>query len=232
MLTNATAALFIEEKGAGFIRAVTFLQSLPFLPLIELLLLGAPIAIHLFLGIRYVWEAKCNSFATDGSAPSLTGYVRNHLFTWQRITAVIVGLGLIAHVVTMRFLHRPVESSKTTFLVPVQPDTGLPSIAAQLGVSLDDQQGAVITKDFGTACLFLVRETFKSVVLCVAYSLFVIAASFHAANGLWTFASAWGIALNEQGRSICRRVSTMVGLALACGGLACVWMTYWVTLYS
>src|ERR1700680_135924 len=60
LLTNSQAALFIGEDGSGFVRAVNFLKNLPYLPVIEIVLLGIPLLIHGIWGIRYLWNAEYN----------------------------------------------------------------------------------------------------------------------------------------------------------------------------
>ena len=286
LLTNSEAALFISEDGAGFIRMVKLLHYLPYLPAIELFLLGVPITIHAILGIQYLYEAQCNSRAKKGNEPYLP-FARNFAFTWQRITSVILVVGVIAHVLTMRFIYQPVHASGERYALQIKPDSGIVTLAPRLKTTLvtpeskpyllktlhqkkevidkalllpipspilatkktdlqllTNEQNFIndlaptkenwiaITPDFGTAILLLVRQTMSNVWLCVLYSLFVGAATFHAANGLWTFAISWGISLNESGRVTMRRISNLLGFALLFGGLACIWLTYWVTLRS
>lgn len=286
LLTNSEAALFPDEEGSGFIRMVRIIHALPYLPLIEIFLLGVPIAIHAVLGVIYVWEARCNSRRTDGSTPYLP-FARNFAFTWQRITSIILVVGVTAHVVTMRFLFQPVAVGAETYSLSVKPDPGLLSLAPRLKTILitpdskpyvlqslmqkkevvdnsllrpippavlaakkekakkleldqhfittlspSQTEWFAITPDFGTAALLLVRETMRLWWVCILYSLFLCAATFHAANGLWTFAISWGLTLNESGRVIVRRLSNLIGFSLAFGGLACIWLTYWVTLRS
>jgi succinate dehydrogenase / fumarate reductase cytochrome b subunit len=285
MLTNSEAALWVGEEGSGFVRAVNFFQTLPYLNLIELFLLAVPISIHAFLGVRYFCEARWNSWVSNGSRPALK-YTRNHAFTWQRLTAVVLVLGVAAHVLSMRFLERPQEvdiGPHSRYAVPVVADAGLLTLAPRLKsiiVTPDtiaklqsnarqllvavktqstianpderlfhvkniehfaavlnelrptDEAWTVITPDFGTAFLLIVRENFRSPWICILYTIFVMAACFHAANGLWTWSISWGIPLNEQGRRVVRAVGVLLGLALLAGGLASIWMTYWVTLHN
>lgn len=290
MLTNSESALLIGEKGTGFIRAVNFLQSLPYLPFIEFFLLAVPIAIHAVLGLIYFCEARFNSFSSDGSKPTLPHFIRNHAFTWQRLSALILVVGVIVHVLSMRFIERPQEIGATPFTkfaIPVAADSGMLTLAPRLKVTLvtpdsqasllahlehkirgidQDLQNSVsstikaenqahkelleitasfigslhpsssswtaICEDFGTACLLIVRENFRIPWICMLYTIFILAASFHAANGLWTFAISWGGPLNEGGRRVIRGIGTVVGFALFAGGLASIWLTYWITLRS
>lgn len=236
LITNSEAALWFGEDGISFIRSVNLLNSLPYLPLIELFLLGFPIAIHMGLGIAYLFEARFNSYRRKTSAPYLP-FPRNKAFTWQRITSVILVIGVFAHVLTMRFINRPVEHSKKFYLT-VEADAGLPSLIPRLDTTITktisdhSEEWQAETPDFGTAALLMVRESMKHVWICIFYSIFVLAACFHAANGLWTFGIAWGIAMNEQGWRIARIGSSLLGIGLALGGLACIWLTYWVNLRS
>lgn len=289
ILTNSSSALLIGEEGSVFIRGVNFLQSLPYLPVLEIVLLAVPIAIHAFLGIRYFMEARWNSFASDGSTPSL-GYLRNHAFTWQRITALILIVGVFAHVVTMRFLQRPDEIMTPTqkkYAVPVIEDPGLITLAPRLrtmvitprskvallevldrrmkvaelklqmateptlfaandlirerlkeyyqfisALSPTETSWTVLAPDFGTALLLIVRENFRTPWICALYTIFIFAAAFHASNGLWTWAISWGIPLNECGRRVVRGIGVLLCLGFLFGGLASIWLTYFVTLNS
>jgi len=277
MLTNSEAALLVGKDGSGFIAMVNLIHSIPYLPLVEIFLLAVPIAIHVYLGIIYLYEAKTNSWPTDGSKPALPSFARNHAFTWQRITSLVLVIGLLAHVINMRFMHHPKQVG-SSYAVEVEADRGLVSLAPRLQTQLitprskehllqpkvekkdpslpptiqaeqcyeiqneneqiefiettspTKDQWIAVAPDFGTAALLLVRENFRTLWICILYTIFVLAASFHAANGLWTFAICWGIALNEQSRKIVRLISTGLGFMLASGGLACIWLTYWVNL--
>jgi succinate dehydrogenase / fumarate reductase cytochrome b subunit len=238
LLTNSQAALFIGDDGAGFIRMVNFLKSLPYLPLIELFLLGFPILFHAWYGMVYLRQAKYNSgtlASTKGAEPALGDFSRNKAFTWQRITAIFLVVAILLHVIWMRFLNDPTvlrEWNQTSYQVKVTMDEGLLTVADRLNVNIEQQADGLhaIADNPGTALLFVVRDTFKSPLLCILYSFFVLAASFHAMNGFWTFCISWGITLNEQARVIVRRC-TNIGMALlAFLGLAAIWLTYWVNL--
>lgn len=56
-------------------------------------------------------------------------------------------------------------------------------------------QVVAVAKDFGTTSLLTVRDTFKHPLYGALYTLFVLAACFHAFNGLWTFCITWGVVL-------------------------------------
>ena len=303
LITNSQAALFIGESGAGFIRAVNFIKNLPYLPVIEAILLGVPILYHMFWGLSYLFSAKINAFPSNGAHhPSLTRYGRNHAYTWQRITSWILFVGLLAHVGSMRFYRYPAivkRGMQEVYFVKVSMDPGLYTVSNRLGVSLynedkiealrkriqtetaelnslskevqgfwDDRssssayleknaelalryqtlqegqlylqgiekralsEGEVIAvaEDFGTATLLLVRDSFKSLFQVILYTVFVLAAVFHAFNGLWTFLITWGIVIRMRSQS--RAVNGCMALMALMGflGLAAVWGTYYLNL--
>lgn len=229
LLTNSRAALFFGDDGKGFIQSVNFLQSLPFLHVIEVLLLAVPISIHGYFGILYFFEASFSTIRSDGTKPYLP-FARNFAFTWQRLTALILVVCVIAHVVTMRFLLVPQQIGTTSsHTVTLTFDTGLETLAPRLHAKIepiDDKTCVAITENFSTALLLLVRDTFKSYTACFLYTIFVLSACFHAANGLWTFCISWGISLNERKRKIARVASNLLGVSLAFLGLVAIWLTY------
>ncbi|MGA8163822.1 MAG: succinate dehydrogenase [Waddliaceae bacterium] len=143
LLTNSQAALWLGGDGSGFIHAVNFIKHLPYLEVIEILLLGVPIFIHLVWGIQYLRTGKLNSFPTDGTTPSLTQYPRNHAYSWQRITSWILVATLLGHIIHMRFLEYPYSAKvngKNLYMVRVNLDEGLYTLAGRLNVQLYDQQ--------------------------------------------------------------------------------------------
>jgi succinate dehydrogenase cytochrome b subunit len=143
LLTNSQAALLFGQDGSGFIRMVNHLESIPFLPVVELLLLGLPFAIHIVWGVKYLLTSKANAHPTDGSTPQLTMYPRNHAYSWQRITAWLLIVGITAHVVQMRFLRHPEEvrvgGTESEYMVRVHLDPSLYATADRMNVKLYDQ---------------------------------------------------------------------------------------------
>ncbi len=117
------------------------IHNLPYLEAIEIFLLGVPLFIHLVWGVKYLWTAKFNSFPTDGSAPALTKYSRNHAYTWQRITSWIILFLLVFHIVKFRFIeypHSAVIGDNESYFVHITRDDGLQAVAKRLDVELYD----------------------------------------------------------------------------------------------
>lgn len=141
LLVNSQAALFLGDDGEGFVSAVNGIHNFPYLPLIEIFLLGVPIIIHMVWGIKYLQTSLPNSTHSDGSTPSLQEYPRNKAYTWQRITSWILLIGIIAHVVQMRFIEEPLSvklGHEEFYLVRLGQDEGLSTLAARLNVKLFD----------------------------------------------------------------------------------------------
>lgn len=254
LLTNSQAALWIGDNGQEFVKMVQFIHNLPYLEVIEITLIGIPIVIHGWWGVKYALTGKFNNYKTDGSAPHLP-LNRNRAYTWMRITSWIVLVGIILHVAKFRFVDYPTkvqEGDQTFWLIDVAMDKGLPSVAYRLDVTLYDAEairqtqgklgealekqhvksGHVIAscKEFGTASLLAVRNTFKYPIYIGLYTIFVIATCFHAGNGFWTFLITWGWVLKMAAQRAWVTVSTVLIGILLFLGLIAVWGTYWLNL--
>ncbi|MEC7840244.1 MAG: succinate dehydrogenase [Chlamydiota bacterium] len=284
LLTNSQAALYIGDDGYGFIHAVNAIHNLPYLNVIEILLIGTPFLIHGLWGIKYLMTSKQNAYFSTGKDPYFPKYARNQAYTWQRITSWILFIAIIAHVAEMRFIHYPTSAkvdATTYYMMPVSKDDGLYTLADRLDVKIYDEQqikkgqlqlqspgnkrakaGTKIAKllqeqkkaqeteyleamkawpletnevvtvspNFGTAELLLVRDTFKNPWMLFLYSLFVIAATYHAFNGFWTFCISWGLTLTARSQMIMRVISLGLMLLIGFLGLIAIWGSYLINL--
>lgn len=95
---------------------------------------------------------------------------------------------------------------------------------------LNENQVIAVTPSFGTAELLMVRNTFKNPFMIFCYTILVLAACFHAFNGLWSFMIAWGIALTSRSQQLFRSFSTGLMILISFLGLAAIWGTYLVNL--
>lgn len=141
LLANSQAALWFGDDASGFVKTVNGIHDLPYLYAIEIFFIAIPFLIHSIWGIEYFFTSKFNAFKTDGTTPSLSEYPRNHAYTWERITAWILLVGIVAHVIHMRFLEEPVSTQKGTdkyYMVRVGTDPGLYPLSARLGFELYD----------------------------------------------------------------------------------------------
>ncbi len=87
-------------------------------------------------------------------------------------------------------------------------------------------------RDFGTASLLSVRDAFKSPLYVGLYTIFVLAAVFHASNGFWTFLITWGVILKASFQKMMVNFSLVLMFLLGFLGLAAIWGTYWLNLKS
>ncbi|MBN4067394.1 succinate dehydrogenase [Simkania negevensis] len=92
-------------------------------------------------------------------------------------------------------------------------------------------QVIAVAPTFGTALLLRVRDVFKSPLMMILYTLFVLSAVFHAFNGLWTFLISWGVILTARTQDwaiwSCRGLMVLFALL----GLVTIWCTSWINLY-
>jgi succinate dehydrogenase / fumarate reductase, cytochrome b subunit len=91
-------------------------------------------------------------------------------------------------------------------------------------------QVVAVAKDFGTASVLSVRDTFKSPIYVALYTIFVLAACFHGFNGLWTFCITWGVIIKVAAQKRAMRWAWGLMALITFLGLASIWGTYWLNL--
>jgi succinate dehydrogenase / fumarate reductase cytochrome b subunit len=99
-------------------------------------------------------------------------------------------------------------------------------------IPLKDNQVIVEADAPGKAMLLMVRDQFKSPLMSVLYTIFVLAAAFHAFNGFWTALITWGAALSYRSQKAMIPVSAVGILVLSFLGLAAIWGSYLINLRS
>lgn len=93
-----------SAKGLiAYNKTVDELRGLPFLKGIEWTLLLGPFLFHMFYGLWRTYTTKPNCFRQN--------YGRNWAFLFQRITAIIVFVFVIYHVVGLRFFEPALDPS-------------------------------------------------------------------------------------------------------------------------
>ncbi len=134
LFTNSQVALFFTSGDLWFVSSVNFLQNLPYLKVIEIGLLGVPILYHAVWGVMYMLKSKSNAFHSDGSEPLIkTG--RNKAYTMQRMSAWVLLVGIVLHVLQMRVFDYPYKYQNQYYLT-IGVDDGIYSLANRLGVEL------------------------------------------------------------------------------------------------
>jgi len=287
LLVNSQAALFFEDSGHGFISAVNKIHEMAYLKVAEILLIALPFLVHGIWGVLYLWTGKLNAHHYKGVRPELPQYKRNRAYSWQRITSWILLVGIIAHVVHMRFVEYPIKvlmGEHRLYMVRLNFDPGLPSVAEKLDSELYDRtqiqekkqkfeaeeikldrakkesthdfqllnrmgegrewvdsaekrplnakQVLVVAPSAGAAFFLIVRETFKSPLMVILYSILVITAAYHGFNGLWTFMVTWGVTLTRRSQKIMKGITTLLMYTVMCLGLISAWGTYWTILFQ
>lgn len=96
--------------------------------------------------------------------------------------------------------------------------------------TLSQREVVAVADNFGTASLLVVRNTFKNPFYVGFYTVFVLAACFHAFNGFWTFLISWGIILKMSAQRSMATFAIALMLIVTFLGLAAVWGTYWINL--
>ncbi len=290
LLVNSQMALYFDDDGSSFVRMVNSIHNLPFLKAIEIIFLGLPFAIHGVWGFLYLRTSKLNAHRTNGSTPALAQFKRNRAYSWQRITSWLLIVGIIAHVVHMRFLEYPSHTqwgNKKIYMTALPYTPALSLVAQKLGAQLydadqlkekeqlmvqekalletmqpaDDSQDPyfvllnqvqeeeewlnaahdkpltgnkvlAVAPSAGAAFFLIVRQAFTNPLLVILYSMLVIAAAYHAFNGLWTFLITWGITLTRRSQKRVRAITTTLMGVVMFLGLLSAWGTYWTTLFQ
>ena len=93
-------------------------------------------------------------------------------------------------------------------------------------IHLTPNQVIAESSSFGTSTLLTVRDTFKSPIYIILYTVFVLAACFHGFNGFWTFLLSWGIIIRRAAQR--SMLSFAIGLMVLISffGLAAIWGTW------
>jgi succinate dehydrogenase / fumarate reductase, cytochrome b subunit len=99
--------------GPGdFNKAVTDLQSIPYVLFIEIGLIFIPLIYHAVFGMFITWEMRANNLSYP--------YPRNWFYTIQRVTGVILFFFILFHVLNFRFGLLPGLNDKSVAHYPNQ----------------------------------------------------------------------------------------------------------------
>ena len=252
LFTNALASSFLA-KSQGFIALVNMFHKIPGLKIIEITCLALPLGIHSVIGLGYLLRSKENFFSSDQKTPCLR-YGRNLAYTLQRVTAWILLIGLVFHVIQFRFVLYPIQvniQGKTFYAVSfdvaryssvVRGTTGFftmnvpfadggPQITEQFLQEKDralfsSQKAYIFTPEAGKAFLYAVRNVLGSLWMMLFYTLFVLAAAFHGFNGIWTFLARWGIIVSSRNLRVCQ-ILCYIGMCIVMAmGVSVIWNMY------
>ncbi|GAA4704785.1 succinate dehydrogenase cytochrome b558 subunit [Brevibacillus fulvus] len=90
LLVHLVANYSATRGAEAFNSTVTFMESLPILIVLEFVFIYIPLLFHAIYGIYIAFQAKSNV--------GNFGYLRNHLFLWQRISGIITLIFVAWHV--------------------------------------------------------------------------------------------------------------------------------------
>ncbi|MBU9710955.1 succinate dehydrogenase cytochrome b558 subunit [Evansella tamaricis] len=155
-------------------QAAGFMEKLPFLLVLEFVMIYIPILFHGIYGLYIAFQAKHNT--------STYSYFRNWMFRLQRWTGVITIIFVAWHVWDTR-------------------------IAKALGAEVNYD---------------MVANIVANPIALTLYIISIIAASFHLANGLWSFAVTWGITVSPRSQVIATYVTMGIFLAMSFVGVRAI----------
>ncbi len=98
-------------------------------------------------------------------------------------------------------------------------------------IRLKPNQVIAESSSFGTVTLLTVRDAFKNPLYLGLYTIFVLAACFHAFNGFWTFLLSWGVLIRRSAQKSFLVFSLGLIAGVSFLGLAAIWGT-WFNLKS
>ena len=145
LFTNSQIAWFFTDQKLWFVRSVNFLGNIPYLHVLEWVLIGIPIFYHAVLGVYYMLASQSNAYISDGSVCCLKTK-KNRAYTWQRLSAWILLLGIALHVIQMRLIHYPYRDQNRNY-IKLTVDPGLYKVAYGLKAQLYDGKAIDEEKD-------------------------------------------------------------------------------------
>lgn len=178
LLVNATIAEGGPPGRESYQVQVNRIHDLPFLWLIEWGLVFAPILYHAIHGIWITLSGQPNTLSYP--------FGRNWLYLMQRISAVVVLLFILFHVLALKY---GAFGSRLAF----EPGRAMASIVRHM--------------------------TASPLVAWVVYPVGILAACFHAANGIWTAGITWGLTTSADAQRRWGIFATAVFAALFAAGM-------------
>jgi succinate dehydrogenase / fumarate reductase cytochrome b subunit len=186
---------FVLGGQHAYDKQVNFLLSFPkpVLYTLEIVFIALPLLFHGILGAKIAIEGKSNARNYR--------YVRNVNYTFQRWAGISLLGFIVYHVWTTRFTGH--------FTFP----------AHEAGVVTE---GGPLVGSKSSIYYFMLSHLSGNWFLGIVYFLGVLAASFHFANGMWTFCISWGITVGKNAQKVSKIVFNALGLGLLALGTASV----------
>ncbi|WP_391202331.1 succinate dehydrogenase cytochrome b558 subunit [Psychrobacillus sp. L4] len=163
---------FATRGADAFNNASNFMESLPFLLIMEIFIIYLPLMFHAFYGIYIAFTAKNN--------PKNFGTLRNYLFILQRFTGIFLVVFIAWHVFETKI---------------------------QTAIAGDEVNFDMMANILSNPWMF------------GFYIVGIVAATFHLANGIWSFLVSWGFTQSPKSQQIVTYVTLVIFLALSVVGV-------------
>lgn len=180
---NATIVEGSRHAGTPsvFQQQVDQIHRLPFLTFIELGMIFLPLAFHTVYGIWIVFSGQWNI--------GNYGYTRNWLYVFQRVTAMVILLFALFHILSMRGFLPGEFGRALTF----RPTEAVNSTVEHL--------------------------MYAWWIWAVAYPIGILSSAFHTANGFYAAAITWGLTISSQAQKRWGAVAVLMFLFLFGAGM-------------
>ncbi|MGE4157882.1 MAG: hypothetical protein AB7F75_02165 [Planctomycetota bacterium] len=196
----------VEKAASVFNSHVEFLHSIPGLPLVELALLAVPFLFHILYGF-YI------TFATG--RPNLGEYPteRNLAYVLQRISAVVITVFLVVHVLELRMGWNVLPRSAGAEVTRSTNDTPykIETVVLRSTEGREATRNTVERHDYYAHVSHYMKNL--STVGVWLYVLGILATAYHFGNGIFLAGITWGLWI---------RRSTQQKAFVACMGIMVV----------
>lgn len=151
------------------------MESLPFLLILEWVVIYIPLMFHAFYGVYIAFTAKPNV--------NRFGTVRNWFFTMQRLTGIFLVVFVAWHIWQTR-LQKAIADAEVNY----------------------DMMADIVSNP----------------AMLAFYIVGILAATFHLANGIWSFLVSWGITQSPKSQKVATWVTMIFFVLLSVVGVMAI----------
>ena len=247
LFINSLAPVWFGKDNL-FVKFANMLQSLPFLRVVEVVLLLIPFGIHVFWGILYSLKGNLHFFKKHGE--NAVFYYRRHIaYIFQKITAWIILIFLCIHVVEFRFINYPKKvqmQNEMYYLVKIKSSPITVTLTHKLdgkiygkegfrsldlindhliknSIDLKSNEVLAAMHSPGAAMRVLLNDLFTSNFFKIFYLIFIISVAFHGANGMFSFLISWGVIVKRSYMTFAEILSFWMMFIFISLGLVAIW---------
>ena len=151
------------------------MESLPFLPILEWVVIYIPLMFHAFYGVYIAFTAKSNL--------KRFGTTRNWFFMLQRLTGIFLVVFIAWHIWQTR-LQKTIADAEVNY----------------------DMMADIVSNP----------------AMLAFYIVGILAATFHLANGIWSFLVSWGITQSPKSQKVATWVTMIFFVLLSVVGVMAI----------